>query len=535
MGTRTIPGQGILADIIDDAVDHFAEVGRELIGDLFAGGGGASLGIFQALGIHPDFAVNHDGAALAMHMANHPTTVHYQNKITAIDPLDVTKGRKVGLLWTSPDCTEHSKAKGCKPIRQNIRDLAWVTVHWAQRVRPRIICVENVEEFQQWGPLKNGKRDPERKGETFREWVRALEKEGYKVEWREIRARIHGAPTIRKRLFIIARCDGRPIVWPVATHSKDGEGGLLPFVEAHEFIDWNLPIPSIFNRKRPLKPRTLARIAKGVDRFVLKAAKPFLVTLTHHGGDRVHDLAEPVPTITGANRGEMGLVAPFLVPRYGEREGQEPRTYPINASSPTVVPSANGHQLCAAFLAQHNGGTTGYSLRKPISTFTARGCQQQIVAAHLEVMRNNAKGRDLREPSPVICAEGQHLSLVASFLTSYYKNGVGQPMDAPLRTVTTRDRFGLVTTEVAVDVDGETFFLSDIGMRMLTPRELFSLQGFPPDYIIDPPYQGPKDKKAKPLNKTAQIRCCGNSVCPAVARAIVAANFTPVWAASVAA
>lgn len=547
---------------------------RELVIDNFAGGGGASTGIEAALGF-VDVAINHDAQAVAMHQANHPNTIHYTQNITAVDPLEVTGGQPVGLAWFSPDCKHFSKAKGGAPVSPRVRDLAWVVVHWAQRVKPRVIILENVEEFTTWGPLvpvvdeetgefvmdlKTGQPMMEpckaQRGTTFKRWVKDLRKEGYRVEWREIRAYVYGqpftslkgAPTSRKRLYLIARRDKMPIVWPEANHGPDTP---VPARTAATCIEWQIPCPSIFERDRPLAEATLRRIARGIQRFVIDAADPFIIPLTHQGADRAYSLEDPMVTVTGANRGELAIIAPTItgvggragqsrprsgdepmatitakgdaaltlthlvpygVPRYGEREGQDPRVHDITEPMPTVVTTSNGFQLCAAFLAQHNTRATGHTMEEPVSTVSSRWSQQQLVTSHLEVMRNSCAGASMDEPAPTICAQANHLAEVRAFLIKYYGNGEGQSLNEPAGTVTTRDRFGLVT------IRGEAYQIVDIGMRMLTPRELFRAQGFPDSYVIDPIYNG------KPLTKTAQVRCCGNSVCPPVAEALVRAN-----------
>jgi DNA (cytosine-5)-methyltransferase 1 len=614
---------------------------RELIVDSFAGGGGASLGIERALGRSPDIAINHDPEALSMHARNHPATRHLAHNIWKVDPVAATGGRPVGLLWASPDCKHHSKAKGGKPRAKNIRDLAWVVVRWARQVRPRVIILENVEEFRHWGPLlADGLPCPDRKGQTFDAWVGELRRLGYRVEWRELRACDYGAPTIRKRLFLIARRDGRPIVWPAATHGAPASEGvragrLRPWRTAADIIDWSIPCPSIFLTReegraigvnRPLADATMARIAKGVKRYVLDAAEPFIVPVTHMGDTRAHPIGEPLRTVTTASRGEHAVVAPYLVPRYGERPGQEPRTMPVDAPAPTVVPTGNGGSLAAVYLAQHYTGQTGRPADEPISTIVHRGTQQAIVAAHVVgVAHGDSGGRrsyDASEPLTTVQAGGNNQAIVAAHLQAYYGEGNGgadrsasadepirtvttenrhavvaaflaqhntdmvghaarepvstilgkgcnqavieasllshayssntaggqgdprQPLKTvtaggghamevrafltkyygaeqdlrlgePLHTVTTKDRFGLVT------VAGEVYRIADIGMRMLTPRELFRAQGFGDDYQIDEGADGEK------LTKTAQVRMCGNSVCPPMAEALVAANYRP--------
>lgn len=528
-----------------------------LVVDNFAGGGGASLGIQRALG-RIDIAINHDREAIAMHRANHPAAHHVERNIWQVDPIQATGGRPVALAWFSPDCAHFSKAKGSQPLQRRIRDLAWVVVLWARRTRPRIICLENVEEFQGWGPLDDhGRPDRLREGDTFRRWVRDLRELGYSVEWRELRADDYGTPTIRKRLFVVARCDGMPIAWPSPSHGE----GLLPYATAAQCIDWSLPCPSIFlsreegralGVKRPLADATMRRIARGTVRYIVDAADPFIVPVTHSGDRRVHPVDEPVRTLTAAHRGEHALISPYFVQRHGERPAQAPRCHPADRPARVITPSANSQMLVSAYLAQHNGGMTGHDARTPVSTILRRGSNQALVAAFLSRHFGNSTGQHPAAPAPTVTAGGAgktalvaaalshnyssntnggdgrltrphktvttggHHALVAAFLAKYYGQG-GQwqsPAD-PMHTVPSRHRLGLVT----VTVDGATYVLDDIGMRMLTPRELYTAQGFPADYIIDPFVAG------KRLSKTAQIRMCGNSVCPQVAEAVVRANL----------
>ena len=453
-----------------------------LIIDSFAGGGGASCGIEMALGRPPDIAINHNAEALCMHQANHPKTLHLSKNVWKVEPLEYVGKRPVALAWFSPDCKHFSKAKGGKPVARNIRDLAWVVVLWAKQVRPKVIMLENVEEFRTWGPLdENDMPCSERKGQTFDTWVRELRKLGYKVEHRELRACDFGAPTIRKRLFLIARCDGLPIVWPTATHGS----GKLPYRTAADCIDWSLPCPSIFLTKeegraigvnRPLAENTMSRIAKGVKRYVIDAAEPYFVSYGQQGGSN-RSAREPLHTITASTK--------------------------------------DTNQLVTAFLAQHNTGVICRSATEPLSTITQRGTQQAIVATHMLHMKGSKQSsRSMDEPLAAITAQGTHHAEVRAFLMKYYGNEKqGHDLNDPIGTVTTKDRFGLVM------VQGEPYSIVDIGMRMLSPRELFRAQGFPESYIIDPMWNG------KPLNKTAQVRMCGNSVSPVMARALVSANF----------
>lgn len=492
-----------------------------LIVDNFAGGGGASLGIEMAAWKGPDIAINHDPVALGLHEVNHPHTRHLVEDVWAIDPRAVTAGRHVALAWFSPDCKHFSKAKGGKPVEKHIRGLAWVVIRWAVSVRPTVIALENVEEFEDWGPLTDdGRPCPDRKGRTFNLFVRRLREAGYDVAWRRLRACDYGAPTIRQRLFLIARCDGRPIRWPEPSHGAPrslgvASGDLKPWRTAAECIDWCLPCPSIFGRERPLAEKTLARIARGVKRFVIDAAQPFIVPVTHSGDLRSHPIDEPLRTITGAQRGEYSLVAPFFVPRHGERPTQEPRCKPVTDPMPVITATANGASLVAAFMAQHNEGMVGHQMTEPVSTLTSKGSHQQLVSAFMAKLHGSCRdGQDMRRPFPTVRAGGTHLAEVRAFLMKYYGSG-GQLQDArePLHTVPSKERFGLVT------IAGVEWQIIDIGMRMLTPRELASAQGFPPGYVLDRLPDG------TPITKTDQIRLIGNSVCPPVARAIIAANF----------
>lgn len=489
---------------------------HELVVDLFAGGGGASTGIEQAIGRHVDIAVNHDAAAVSLHSLNHPQTRHFVSDVFEVEPLAVTDGRAVGLLWASPDCKHFSKAKGGKPVSKRVRGLAWVVVKWARLVRPRIICLENVEEFQTWGPLAaDGRPCPQRKGRTFERWVGQLRSLGYTVEWRELRACDYGAPTIRKRLFLVARCDGMPIAWPEPTHAqKPAKGsGMKPWRTAAECIDWTLPCPSIFERERPLADATLRRIAHGVMRYVVNAARPFIIPVTHQGDSRVHSIDEPVRTITTARRGELAVCSPTLVQTgYGERAGQQPRVPGLDKPLGTVVAGAGKHALVAAFLAKHYTGVVGSELPAPLGTVTAQD-HHSLVAANMVKLRGTSTAAAADEPLHTVSAGGTHHAQVCAFLTAYYGSDQDTPLADPMHTVTTKPRFGLVT------VAGLQYAISDIGMRMLQPRELYRAQGFPDNYVIDRGHDG------RLLPKDAQVRMCGNSVCPPLARAIVAANY----------
>lgn len=537
-------------------------IASEITVDLFAGGGGASTGLEQALGRHVDIAVNHDPEAIALHTINHPQTEHYVSDVFEINPHVATRGRPVGLLWASPDCKHFSKAKGGKPVSRRIRGLAWVVVKWAKAVRPRVIILENVEEFQTWGPLTDdGMPCPERKGQTFQLWKEQLRALGYRLEYKELRACDYGAPTIRKRFLMVARCDGLPIVWPQQTHFAKPAKGQQAWRPASDIIDWSIPCPSIFltkeegralGIKRPLADATCRRIAKGVMRYVVDSANPFIVTnTTGHPGAGID---EPLRTVTTG--GHHALVVPTLIQTgYGERPGQAPRVPGLEKPLGTIVASQK-HAVVAAFLAKHYTGVVGSDLQDPIgtvtsvdhhslitanlihmghgegkvggkrfshgirdveqplNTVTASGCPAGLVTSHLVKLRNNQFGQGHDEPMPTLTAGGGHVGEVRAFLLKYYGTDQDPQMGEPLHTVTTKDRFGLVT------VHGIDYQIVDIGLRMLTPRELYRAQGFPDSYIID------RKPDGSPLTKTAQVRMCGNSVCPPLAHALVQANYS---------
>lgn len=500
------------------ARQYILPLADELVVDLFAGGGGASTGIEQAIGRHVDVAVNHDPEAVSLHQANHPQTVHHVCDVFEVDPRTVCAGRPLGLLWASPDCTFHSKARGGKPHRdrnraRRRRGLAWVVCRWAREARPRVICLENVEEFQDWGPLtEDGRPCPERRGLTFRRWVAQLRNLGYAVEWRELRACDYGAPTIRKRLFVVARRDGEPIVWPEPTNGP----GLRPYRTAAECIDWAQPCPSIFERDRPLAEATLRRIAHGIRRFVLEAAEPYIVRIGHSGhGDagKVRPASAPLSTVT--SKAEHCLAVPTLVQTgYGEREGQAPRVPGLHKPLGTTV-GGQKHALVAAFLSKAYGGNNpldGQAMPRPLGTVTTQD-HHHLVASHLVELRGTSSSAASSEPLHTVSAGGQHHAEVRALLLAYYGTDQAPRLDKPLPTATTRDRFGLVT------VEGQAYVIADIGMRMLQPRELYRAQGFPEAYIID------RGADGRVLSKAAQVRMCGNSVCPPLAAALVRANY----------
>jgi DNA (cytosine-5)-methyltransferase 1 len=449
--------------------------------DLFAGAGGWSHGWREATGVEPLVAVNHCAHAVHLHRLNHPATEHFLEDVWSVDPATAVAGRRVDWLHGSPDCTHFSRAKGGKPREQKIRGLAWVLVDWARAARPRFLSIENVAEFETWGPLDaTGQPIRDRAGETFREFVAALRGLGYAVDWRVLCAADFGAPTIRRRLFLVARRDGQPIRWPEPTHADPSKrdlfsAGLQPWRTAAECIDWSIPCPSIFGRKRPLAPATCRRIAAGIVRFVLQG-RPFLVQ-------------------TG----------------YGERRGQAPRVLDLEQPLGTVVAGGAKHALVAAFLQQNFTGMVGKPLRVPVPTITARD-HHSLVAAHLTTIdqQGNVTGGNGAAAAPMstITTKSRH-AVVAAFLTQYYGTG-GQHsrVDAPMPAVVTRARHGLVT----VEIDGVDYAIADIGLRMLEPRELARAQGFPDSYVLEG-------------TKAEQIARIGNSVVPQVAAAIVRANL----------
>lgn len=541
-------------------------INGELIVDNFAGGGGASTGIELATGYSVDIAINHDPEAIKMHKANHPNTKHYCENVWAVDPVKACKGHPVGLAWFSPDCKHFSKAKGGKPKDKNIRGLAWVALRWAGLVRPRIIMLENVEEFKTWGPL-NRRHHPIRakQGKTFERFVQQLRDLGYEVEFRELIAADYGAPTMRKRFFMVARCDGKSIVWPEPTHgsadSEEVKAGLKkPYVGAYTQLDFSLPCPSIFDTSeeikekygiravRPLAQKTMDRIARGLKKFVLDNPEPFIIQCNHGGERRPNDIREPMPTITGKHG--YGIVEPYMV-QIGQtgftkdrsKDVREPLTTIVSKNehcliSPTLiqyhsetskdgvrgqtiedpimtVDSSNRYGLVTSFLHKYYDGGykgAGETVENPLPTVTAWD-HNSVVTANLIQMNNHCDGKDIRQPLPTITAGDGHFGEVRAFLIKYYGDATGQDIEKPLDTVTTKDRFGLVT------IEGVDYQIVDIGLRMLEPRELYGCQGFPDDYIIDHDYTG------KTYPRSEQVRRCGNAVCPPIPAALVRANL----------
>lgn len=412
-------------------------INGELIIDAFAGGGGASVGIEMALGRPVDIAINHDPDAILMHKTNHPDTLHLTEDIFNVDLKKYVKDRHVALMWASPDCTSHSKAKGGKPREKGLRILPWAVYKHAKAILPDVIIMENVEEIQQWGPLDDtGHPIPERKGEDYKKFISAMKSLGYIFDSRELVAADYGAPTTRKRWYAIFRRDGNLILWPGQTHSKDGNlFETDKWKECGDYIDWSDLGKSIFNRKKPLADATMRRIANGYVKYVVNNPHPYIVKnkeavaflIQYHGETKTGDsrgqlLTEPIKTIDTSNR--YGLVTAFITKFYK---------------------SGIGH-----------------------------GCD---------------------EPLHTITTSPGHFGLISAFLIKYYGTGCGQELSVPLGTITTKDRFGLVNA--VTEINGTKYILKDIFLRMLKPEELKLMQGFPEDYIIDHDYMG----KPYPISK----------------------------------
>lgn len=519
----------------------------EIFVDNFAGGGGASTGIEIAIGRNVDIAINHDPDAIAMHKANHPNSEHYCEDVWEVDPVEACDGRPVALAWFSPDCKHFSKAKGGKPVDKNIRGLAWVSIRWALMVRPRIIMLENVPEIQTWGPLGDDNRPvKERSGETFNGFIKilstGLSKEhpafaeccnalcvdinsnyanklaqglGYNIEYKELMSCDYGAPTTRTRFYMIARSDSNPILWPKPTHApKDSEkvrsGECLPYHTAAECIDWDIPAQSIFERDKPLAENTLRRIAKGIKKFVIDNPEPFIINYKFN--NEPQDINKPLTTVTAVNN--HYVVAPTLIQYHGEQNDNEVRGQELTEPLMTVDASPR-YALSVAYIMKNYAGTyqgSGSSAEKPLDTVTAKD-HNSLVTAHILTLRNHMDGQSIDEPLSTISCSGAHHAEVQAFLVKYFSNGAAKSVDQPLDTITTKDRFALVT------IHGEEYIITDIKMRMLQPRELFNAQGFPHEYIIDKDFEGKKYPKSK------QVARCGNAVTPPVATALVRANL----------
>lgn len=543
----------------------------EIIVDNFAGGGGASTGIELAAGRPINIAINHDAAAILLHKTNHPHTEHIQASVWDVDPEELCAGRPVGLAWFSPDCKHFSKAKGAALVDRNIRGLAWIVLRWAGTVRPRVIILENVEEFQTWGPVRKGKPVKNKSGQTFCKWLLQLKELGYAVEYRELVAADYGVPTTRKRFVLIARCDGQPIRWPERTHApRDSEevksGKCKPWRSAAEIIDWTVPMYSIFatkaeikekygvNAVRPLADNTLRRIIRGVDKFTIKSGKPFIVECNHSGAGHISDIDNPVSTIT--QKCTMGLCGPILapvtLPNTCNSVGS-PADQPVH-----TITTAGNQILAAANLIQYHTEQSedvrANGLDAALPTVDASN-RYGLTAAHLVEFYGNGQAIDPAEPMHTVTSHDRE-ALIAAHIVKFKGPDIGQSPDAPLQTVTAINPFALAsvkTVKYAPGTDlgywpqirallnrycgyaladdeilllwirGAWRYICDISMRMLTPRELYNAMGFPPDYIIERDYTG------KPYPKSQQVARCGNAVCPQMASAVVRVNF-PEWA-----
>jgi DNA (cytosine-5)-methyltransferase 1 len=503
-----------------------------IIVDNFAGGGGASTGIELAIGRPVDIAINHDPAAVAMHKVNHPNTLHYCESVWDVDPRKIAQGKLVVLNWLSPDCKHHSKARGGKPRDKNIRGLAWIGVRWGATVKPLVQILENVEEFQDWGPLtKDNKPDPKQKGRTFRVFVNALKYQGYRVEWRKLRACDYGAPTTRERLVMISRCDGKPIVWPKATHGDPNSeavksGKLKPWRTAAEIIDWSLPTPSIFETAteirnkynvkavRPLATRTMIRIAKGMDKFFIKNPDPFIIQVNHGGNNfRGQSLNKPMPTLTSKHG--YGLVAPMLLQYHDDQKARgQSLDKPI-----LTIDSSPRYALVSASLIKYYGQGVGQKVTEPLHTVTSKDhsafCVYQIIK-----FKGDNKGQVPNGPLQTITASIGQFGLVSTFLRKI--NGTQElGYWSEIRVLLNKYcDYNIGDDEVLIfEINGDQYFIGDIGLRMLIPRELFDAQGFPPDYVIDKDYYG------KAYSKAAQVARCGNAVPPPLAENLVRSNL----------
>ena len=510
------------------------DIFQEIVVDNFAGGGGASTGIELASGRTVAIAINHDPDAILMHKTNHPYTEHLQASVWDVDPVAVCRGRPVGLAWFSPDCKHFSKAKGAALVDRNIRGLAWIVLRWAALVRPRVIMLENVEEFQTWGPVRKGKPVKSKAGQTFRKWKQQLEDLGYVIEHRELVAADYGAPTTRKRFVLVARCDGKPIRWPERTHApRDSEevksGKCLPWRSAAEIIDWAIPGYSIFESKqeimerygvkvvRPLADNTMRRVIRGVDKFTIRSGKPFIVECNHGGDGHTRSVDEPVNTLTGKYTG--GVCATSLI-QYHTEQTENVRAAGLGAPINTVDAS-NRYGLTCANLVEYYGNGVPLDLSEPMHTVTAHD-REAMTAAHIVEFKGQDIGQDLTAPLRTITASAGEFAECRAVLAKAGDRRLGHWPE--IRSLLNRYcGYNLADDDVILMViRGVAYYIADITMRMLTPRELYNAMGFPPDYVIDRDYLG------NAYGKTKQVARCGNAVCPPMAEAMVRANL-PEW------
>ena len=498
---------------------------NEIIVDNFAGGGGASTGIELATGQAVNIAINHDPDAILMHKTNHPYTKHYQESVWDVKPTEICEGHPVGLMWLSPDCKHFSRAKGGKPVSKNVRGLAWIAVRWAATVRPRVIILENVPEFITWGPLdENSYPDKKQTGRTFNCFVNALKRHGYEIQWKELKACDYGAPTIRKRFFLIARCDGNPIVFPKPTHGA----GLKPYRTAGECIDFTIPCKSIFGRSKPLADNTIRRIARGLDKFTLKSSEPFIVP-TGYGErkgqrPRVNSINEPLSTVVSTVK--QAVLMPSLIQYHSETTHSDARGQSLDKPIMTVDASPR-YALTAAHIVKYYSGDNYSACNAPLATITTKE-RHGLVESHLCILRNNQDCKPLNEPLPTECTSAGHFAEARTVIAKY-ETAESLGHWAEIREMLNKYcDYHLGDNEILLlEINKEQYYINGIGMRMLEPRELYNAQGFPPDYIIDHDYLGNE------YPRTKQVARCGNAVPPPFAEALVRANLPEMCAGKI--
>lgn len=504
----------------------------EIIVDNFAGGGGASTGIELACGRPVTIAINHDPDAILLHRTNHPYTEHLQASVWDVDPVEVCKGRPVGLAWFSPDCKHFSKAKGAALVDRNIRGLAWIVLRWAGTVRPRVIMLENVEEFQTWGPVRKGKPVKAKAGQTFLRWKQQLSALGYKIEHRELVAADYGAPTTRKRFVLVARCDGKPIVWPEQTHApidskRVKAGKLLPWRSAAEIIDWTVPGYSIFATRqeiwerygvkavRPLADNTMRRVIRGVDKFTIRSGKPFIIQQKFD--NQAQDIFRPLTTVTAVGAHE--ICSPCLI-QYHTEQTEAVRASGVGKPIQTVDAS-NRYGLACANLVEYYGNGVPLDIQEPMRTITAHD-REALTAAHIVEFKGQDIGQSADKPLRTITASAGEFADCRAVLVKAEGGDLGHWPE--IRALLNRYcGYQLEDDEVILLViRGIAYYIADITLRMLIPRELYNAMGFPRDYIIRRDYLG------NAYGKTKQVARCGNAVCPPLAEAMVRANL-PEW------
>lgn len=507
------------------------------------GGGGASVGIEMALGRSVDIAINHDPQAIRMHKTNHPQTLHLTEDIFKVDLEKYVQGQHVALMWASPDCTSHSKAKGGQPRKQGLRILPWAVYKHAKKILPDVIIMENVEEIQQWGPLdENGRPIQDRKGEEYQKFIGSMQSLGYDFDSRELVAADYGAPTTRKRWYAIFRRDGKPIAWPEPTHSKTGTDGRKKWVPVSSVLDFSDIGKSIFGRKKPLAENTMRRTARGLEKFVFNNPEPFIIQVNHSGDNfRGQSIYAPMPTIT--QKHGFGMITPVAVPFIDKTYGGNYKGAGSGMNQPvSTITTVDHNRLVTPLLIQYHSETTKKSVRgqavtDPLQTIDTSN-RYGLVIAFLEKFYKSGTGQSIAEPIHTITTSPGHFgqvsvlavdwkalqeagidketaqkaTWVSEFIMEYYGAGTGQSLNEPLHTIVTKDRFALIT------VLGNEYAILDIFLRMLTPEELKLAQGFPRDYIIDRDYNWQKYPVCE------QVKRIGNSVVPVMAEVLVKAN-----------